>query len=274
MLAELVEANILKIFTKDYKRTRMSVQRFFVADDHFQAQRVILPQDIQNQLRRVLRSKEGDRIIVLDSQAYEYQVRLIEDEDGNFEGEILSRQMNYAEPVCQLTLYISLTQREKFEWILQKGTEAGVAVFQPFISQRSLVQDGKALDKKRMRWEKILQEAAEQCGRGRVPALLPLLGLQAALDVAAREHAITLVAWEDEQGTSLGDVLAAYAGRGSLGLFVGPEGGFDEVEIGLMRRAGLHTFSLGPRILRMETAAMLAPALVLYQLGEMHPNNR
>ena len=248
----------------------MSTQRFFIPDNHFQAQRIILPDAMQNQLRRVLRLNAGDRIIVLDSQGYEYQVRLIENSDGFFEGEILSRQMNHAEPACQLTLYISLTQREKFELILQKGTEVGVTVFQPFISQRSLVQDGKALDKKRARWEKILQEAAEQCGRGRVPALLPLLGLQAALDVAAREHALTLVAWVDEHSIDLGDVLAGFAGKGSIGLFVGPEGGFDEVEIGLMQRAGLHTFSLGPRILRMETAAMLAPALVLYQLGEMN----
>jgi 16S rRNA (uracil1498-N3)-methyltransferase len=145
----------------------------------------------------------------------------------------------------------------------------GVGAFQPFISARSLVQDGSIFDRKRERWEAILREAAEQCERGRIPQLRPPLSLSEAVRRAVGEHALTLAAWEDEDQVSLNDALAGFKGDGSLGLFIGPEGGFDASEANSMRAAGLRVVSLGRRILRMETAAVLAPALVLYQLGEM-----
>ena len=90
---------------------------------------------------------------------------------------------------------------------------------------------------------------------------------------AAKENRLNLAAWEDEQQVSLSDALAGFDGRGSLGLFVGPEGGFSVAEAGQMRAAGMRVFSLGRRILRMETAAVLAPTLVLYHLGEMNPQD-
>jgi len=247
----------------------MSTQRFFLPDSSFQAESVSFPQAAQNQLSRVLRLREGDDVIALDSGGTQYHLRLALNAEGLFFGKIMSKEKNLVEPRIPLTLYVSLTQREKFELILQKGTELGVAAFQPYISTRSLVRDGSAFDKKFGRWESILREAAEQCGRGRVPQLLPPLGLIEAVNAATARHALNLAAWEDEQQFSLSGALAGIDGRGSLGLFVGPEGGFSDSEAGQMRAAGMRGFSLGRRILRMETAAMLAPALVLYQLGEM-----
>lgn len=248
----------------------MSQQRFFIPDDHFQAEWVLIPLEVEEQIKRVLRLKDGDQVIMLNSHGMEYRVQLEQDPAGDFSGKILSRKQNTAEPQVQLTLYIALTQREKFEWILQKGTETGVVTFQPFICERSLVQDGGTVGKKLARWEKILREAAEQCGRGRVPLLHPPLDLKEAVKSATDQHALVLAAWEDENRADLAEVLEDFPADGSLGLFVGPEGGFSAVEIESMRLSGLRTFTLGPRILRMETAAILAPALVLYRLGEMN----
>jgi len=247
----------------------MSTQHFFLPDDCFQPNRVTFPEAVQNQIKRVLRLREGEEVIALDGRGMQYRLRLEQNAAGFFQGTILSKEENPAEPAVHLTLYISLTQREKFELILQKGSEVGVAAFQTFISSRSLIQCGDSFNKKRERWESILREAAEQCGRGRIPQLLTPLSLVEAMNAATAKHALNLAAWEDEQQFSLSGALAGFDGRGSLGLFVGPEGGFSESEAGQMRAAGMRVFSLGRRILRMETAAVLAPALVLYQLGDM-----
>ncbi len=247
----------------------MSMQRFFIPDTCFTEDNVNLPESVQNQVKRVLRLNAGDRIIVLNESAVEFEIQLVVDADGNYRGKILLRKANHAEPEVKLSLYVSLTQREKFEWILQKGTEAGVSAFCPFISRRSLVQKTAGFEKKSKRWESILREAAEQCGRGRVPALLSPLSLEKAFAHANEEHTFSLTAWVQEDQISLQEALKGYSGKGSLGLFIGPEGGFDPDEITMMRQAGLRTFSLGPRVLRMETAAIVAPALVLYQLGQM-----
>ncbi len=210
-------------------------------------------------------------MVVLDPQGMEYHLELALAPEGNFTGKIVSQEMNRAEAHTRITLCLPLTQREKFEWALQKGTEAGVAAFQPLVSLRSLVQDGALVEKKRARWEAIIREAAEQCGRGRLPDLKETLSLKAALQSLPEMHERCLAAWVDEQQIGLEDALAGFRPGGALALFVGPEGGFDPVEVEAMRGVGVQPFSLGARVLRMETAAILAPALILYQLGEMKP---
>ena len=213
----------------------------------------------------------GEQIIALDPQGMEYRLELVLAPEGNFTGKILSKEMNQAEARTRITLCLPLTQREKFEWVLQKGTEAGVAAFQPLVTQRALVQDGGLVEKKRARWEAIIREAAEQCGRGRLPELKETLSLKNALESLPETHDRSLAAWVDERQIGLEDALAGFTPGGTLALFIGPEGGFDPSEVEAMRGVGVQPFSLGARVLRMETAAILAPALILYQLGEMLP---
>ena len=144
----------------------MSTQRFFLPNDCFQPDRVTFPEAVQNQISRVLRLREGDEVIALDSTGLQYHLRLELNAEGLFTGKIISKEKNVAEPSVQITLYISLTQREKFELILQKGTELGVAAFQPYISSRSLIQCSDSFRKKRERWEAILREAPNNAGAG------------------------------------------------------------------------------------------------------------
>ena len=205
---------------------------------------------------------------MLDNQGNAFLVTLSQNPDKSWFGKIISSLLVNSEPRVKLTLFFGLTQREKVEWILQKGTEIGVSAFQPFISRRTLAQQPDSAEKHRVRWEAILREAAEQSGRGRIPELFSPVKLKDALKNTAASFDVVIAAWEDE--TIMGFKAALGNQKiSSIGLFCGPEGGFDPAEIEFMRTAEVHFFSLGRRILRMETAAILAPALVLYELGEM-----
>jgi 16S rRNA (uracil1498-N3)-methyltransferase len=246
----------------------MTKQRFFIPVENISQGRVIFPPALQSQLSRVLRFKSGAEVEVLDNQGAVFQVRLNYTQSGSWVGEILSSAQAVAEPRVRLALLFGLTQRDKVEWILQKGTEIGVSAFHPFISRRTLSQKSQDNVKRAARWQAILREAAEQSGRGRIPELVPPQNFKQALSVAARDFDLTLAAWEEEAGQDLKN-LPSLKKSASIALFCGPEGGFDPLEIALMADSGVQFFTLGRRVLRMETAAILAPALVLYELGEM-----
>jgi 16S rRNA (uracil1498-N3)-methyltransferase len=246
----------------------MTANRFFIPPENFKDGTVSFPADLQSRIGRVLRLKPGDEVEALDDRGKSYRVGLDHNPDGSWSGRILSVQPVGSEPRVRITLYVGLTQREKMEWILQKGTEVGVASFQPFISRRTLVRQPGKEEKRQTRWITILREAAEQSGRGCIPELFPTVRFEDAVNASVANNDLSVVAWEEEQDQGLHSLLE---GRhpASVGLFCGPEGGFDASEIELMRSRGLGSFSLGRRILRMETAAILAPALVLYALGEL-----
>ncbi|MDP2966537.1 MAG: RsmE family RNA methyltransferase [Pelolinea sp.] len=246
----------------------MTAHRFFIPPGNFKEGWVSFPADLQSQISRVLRLKVGDEVEVLDNQGNGYQVQLERDGAGSWIGKIILASTVDTEPRVRLSLYFGLTQRDKVEWILQKGTEVGVAAFHPFISRRTLVQQPDSADKHRARWEAILREAAEQSGRGRIPQLFQPVKLKGSIKDAVGAHDLAIAAWEDEAKQDIKAALGAQK-LSSIGLFCGPEGGFDPAEIDLMRTAAVKFFSLGKRILRMETAAILAPALALYELGEM-----
>ena len=246
----------------------MTTHRFFIPPENFKEGRVSFPAELQSQISRVLRLKAGDEVEALDNQGNGCQVRLEQDPEGGWFGKIISTGRVDSDPRVRVTLYFGLTQRDKVEWILQKGTEVGVAAFQPFISRRTLAQQPVSADRHRARWEAILREAAEQSGRGRIPQLFQPVKLKDAVREAIGAHDLAIAAWEDEAKQDIKAALGAQK-LSFIGLFCGPEGGFDPAEIDLMRTAGVKFFSLGKRILRMETAAILAPALALYELGEM-----
>lgn len=146
-----------------------------------------------------------------------------------------------------------------------------MSAFYPLISSRTLAHDRAEVERKLPRWERILREAAEQSHRGLIPAIFPALTFNAALEKAARESDLVLLPWEKDQSTSLSTAVRQLEGLASprATLFIGPEGGFSDEEAAQATQKGALAVSLGPRILRMETAAMAAAALVLYSLGDM-----
>ena len=254
------------------------MHRFFLAQERISNNIVIFPQETVHQIRNVLRLKLGNIVLVLDNKGDLFEVKLQSIELETAHGEILSKRKAEGEPRIFLSLYVSLIQRDKFEFILQKCTEAGVGSFMPFISRYSLVRNSHMSASRKIRWERILKEAAEQSGRGVIPILSPVQHLNQAIETACAEHAVYLATWEGEKRYSLTDVILpvrekmkAVSETPHITLFIGPEGGFMDSEVQMFHERGIKTFSLGERILRMETAAIIAPALILYELGDLNP---
>jgi len=247
------------------------MHRFFVAPEVVAADWVTLPAEVAHQVRDVLRLRVGERIVLLDNSGREFETELCAVGRDGVQGAVVARRVGTSEPGTELVLYQGLLKATKFEWILQKGTEMGVRAFVPTHCQRSIAGLTEQGSMKVRRWERILQEAAEQCGRTVAPVLFPTTTLETAL-AAQPAGTLILFPWEEETATTLRATLAARHGPippNRIALFIGPEGGFtaDEARLAAQQRA--HVVTLGPRLLRAETAALATIAMILYEFAEL-----
>jgi 16S rRNA (uracil1498-N3)-methyltransferase len=236
--------------------------RFCVSGDQVHGDAVTFSTEQWHQLLAVLRLRIGDSVRVFDGvEPVDRHVELI----GPASGRVLDVQPQPPEPRTRVVAYPALLHRDKFEIVLQKLTEVGAAAIAPVLTARSLIRQPP--DEGRLvRWRAILREATEQCGRGVVPELLPALDLAQALECAAGEGRVVM-AYEGERRGTLRAALDA-APR-TVSVFVGPEGGYAPDEADAARAAGARLITLGPRVLRTETASPLLAALVLYELGDL-----
>jgi 16S rRNA (uracil1498-N3)-methyltransferase len=246
----------------------MSINRFFVQPASFEGELVHLSREQAHQIRQVLRLGPGDTIVVLDNQGLEYEVTLTAVSQKEAVGRLTGTRQAVGEPKVQLTLFQSLLIREKFEWVLQKATEVGVVQIVPVLTARGLVRTKQIEDNKLDRWQRIVVEAAEQSHRGRIPKIEQALPFA---DVFSRFVGFDrlLIAAPTETVTLREALHGIVRPDPSIALLIGPEGGFTEEEVTLAREKGAFAVGLGPRILRTETAAVVACALILYELGEM-----
>jgi 16S rRNA (uracil1498-N3)-methyltransferase len=249
----------------------MTVHRFFISGIDKTTRTICFPDNIARQIRLVLRLKPDDRVLVLDGLGIELKVQLTRITENETLGKVLEIQDEGSTVSASIHLFFPLSKRDKVEWILQKGTEVGVGVFHPFISERTLVQKVEASGKKTARRESIIREAAEQSRRAHLPDLFPAEVFDQTVQTAVDQTDLILAAWVAEDQRSLKDALTDVDintnSIPSIALFVGPEGGFSDREITQLKEKGAHTLSLGTSILRMETAAIVFPALVLHELG-------
>jgi 16S rRNA (uracil1498-N3)-methyltransferase len=233
--------------------------RFFVPADQIHTNTVTFSDEQAHQIHNVLRLRKGDTVIVFDgAEAVDHVVALT----GRSEGQLTGTAAQPPEPTTRLVVYPALLQRDKFELALQKLTELGAAAVVPVLTSRGLVRRPPD-EHRQVRWRAILREAAEQSGRGVVPALAPAMGFDEAIGHAAAVGTVVL-AFEGERNLRLGTALKS-AGP-TVSLFVGPEGGFEPGEVACARHAGAHVVTLGPRVLRAETASVVLAALALYEL--------
>jgi len=248
------------------------MHRFFVSEENLRGQQVVFTSRQAHQIRNVLRMISGDHVVVLDNTGCEYTVILTKVGRQDVVGEVISRQQAQAEPNTQIKLYQSLLAREKFEWVLQKCTEVGVASFVPIVTERSIVRRQDAITPRKLsRWRDIITEAAEQSGRGRIPQIEDPVNFADAVSRLG-DFDRYLIGTLGTNGVSIKEVLQFGSDEPvTVALFIGPEGGFTDGEVAGACSQGATAFSLGKRVLRTETAAVVASAVILYELGELAP---
>lgn len=211
----------------------------------------------------VLRLRTGEKIVGLDNQGNAYIVQLQAKSSGictvlESAGEI------GREPTLAISLILPLLKGDKLDLTVQKAVELGVGEIVLFAAERSVVKPAGSLEKRITRLQKIARDATQQCGRHRVPLLRGLLGLE---EVAGEGPGI--FAWERERHLSLRACLEHNPPSGRLGLLIGPEGGLTAAEVKILTKAGWTPVTLGPRILRAETAAITLLACTMFTGGEM-----
>ena len=262
---------------KQRRAATSNTYRFFVPPEAIRGGDVVIEESgLAHQLAHVLRLAADTEVTLLDNSGWEYRVVLREITRRVITGHVLERKPAMGEPQLKLTLYIALLKSERFEWVLQKGTELGVTAFVPVVSERSVIDDaGEIGPAKIERWERIVREAAEQSRRARLPKLYPAQTFQHACD-HARMSGAALLLWEGSGATGLRAALNRLDGMSweattplSLALFSGPEGGWSEGEISSAMMCNISLVSLGPRTLRAETAPIAAAAAVFFQFGEL-----
>lgn len=243
------------------------MRRFFVPPQAIVGQEAHLGPELARRMERVLRLRAGDHVLLLDNSGREYELEITALTAAAAHGIVLASREGAGEPNVRLVLYQALIKGQRFDWVLEKGTELGVAAFVPILSSRSQVRPSSASSARLERWRRVIVEAAEQSGRCRLPEVSLPLPFEEACAAAA---GLRVLPWEGERDASLGDLLAAQQlAVPVVSLFIGPEGGFPLEEVEFARRLGVRTVSLGRRILRAETAAIVVAALVLHELGDL-----
>lgn len=230
--------------------------------------RVQLTGEIAHRLLRVLRLQIGDLLILFDPNGEEWVAKIIASKPELVEMQLMERSPSQREHPIVVGLFQAIPKGERMDFIVQKATELGVRRIVPMLTRRTVVQlSAERAKAKRNRWERIAQAAAEQCGGQFVPEIaLPQTFQQALQEAAASD--VWLLFYEAAE-EPLRNVLEECKVVQNVAVMVGPEGGFDPEEVITAQQHGARLVSLGKRILRTETAAIIAVALVLYELGVM-----
>lgn len=233
-------------------------------------------------LAHAMRARSGERLLVTDSEGHSAEVQIA----GFAAGKVLLRLVRCMEethePPCCVELFQCLPKGDKMDFIVQKATELGAARLHPVMSRNAVVRyDEKKARARAARWQKVAAEAAKQCGREKIPEIREIRPLAAVLreladgrtssasgDASDSVPELRLFFYEGEKQCGLQDVLRQTAARRIL-LLVGAEGGFAAEEAELSHAAGFLPVTLGPRILRAETAAVVSLALVQYEKGDL-----
>ncbi|WIV10686.1 16S rRNA (uracil(1498)-N(3))-methyltransferase [Proteiniborus sp. MB09-C3] len=245
------------------------MHRFFVDKENIRDNKVaIIGEDVKH-IRNVLRLKEEDIISICDKQGMDYIAEIIDLSKEKVVCDIIETKISNSEPPIEVILYQGIAKSTKMDLIIQKSTEVGVAKIVPVITDRTIVkiQDRKKEENKLERWNKITEEAAKQSKRGIIPEVCQILSFNEMLETL-KNNGIIIVPYENEENIGIKEILRGAANK-KINIVIGPEGGFEEEEIELLKAIGAHIVSLGPRILRTETAGLVTSAIVLYELGDL-----
>jgi len=243
--------------------------RFFLPKEKIHGSRGVIDGQELAHLGRVLRLRAGDSVTVFDDSGWEHDAVVASLSAAQGELKILRSYETGRESALPIILAVGLTKGEKFAFVVEKATELGVQRIVPFTSEYAVPKlDAEKIAKRTERWQKIAVSAAKQCGRTRVPDILPLCDYHRLVSQPWPDT-LKLIFWEKETDQSLQQVYERHREAKAVLLAVGPEGGFTMEEAAAARSQSFEPVHIGRRILRAETAALAALALVQYLWGDL-----
>ena len=239
---------------------------FFVSSELLQHDIVILSQELIRHLR-VLRMQPGDLMVLADGKGNAFRARLESLTNSGGEALLLGEAPSSNEPLFQVTFFAGVTKGEKMDLAVRQSVELGIIRIVPVLSERSVPRLTAAKkEEKRIRWQKIAAAAAEQCRRSRIPEVtLPLDFDEMIVSWSEEKFETIIVPWEEEKTTSLRQTLENLPAPKKIAFFTGPEGGISPQEIEQIKKIpGVYPVTLGPRILRAETAPATLLSILMY----------
>lgn len=246
-----------------------NMHRFFAHKDLISSNTIKIIGDDASHILKVLRIKNGEEIIVCDGEGTEYLCVIDSIEKKEVLCNIKNRMKNESEPPIRIDLYQGIPKSTKMDIIIQKTTEMGINSVIPVNTERVVV---KAIDRdfssKYMRYRRIAEEAAKQSGRGKIPDVLDIISFKDAIDSIC-EYDMAIIPYENEKSIGLKNILNDNKKFKNIAIFIGPEGGFTEEEINYAKTKGAIPITLGPRILRTETAGFVCLSQLMYDIGDM-----
>lgn len=218
----------------------------------------------------VLRAAPGDHLELSDGMGTDYDVVIDHISKDSILTKIIGSRPNKTEPPIEVTLFQGIPKADKMDYIIQKCVELGVKRIIPVTTARTVVRfaNKKDSDSKAARWRRIAQEAAKQCDRGIIPEVGDPVSFNEAVGQASGFD-LKLIPYEEESRGSLRRLLKEFSNAGTIAVFIGPEGGFTADEAEKAVKGGFASVTLGPRILRTETAGLASAAIIMYELGDM-----
>lgn len=244
--------------------------RFYVEDCQDAQTGITITGEDVNHIKNVLRLSIGDAITVCDGAGKEYECEIAEISKEHVYATIVDINQNAAELPCKITLFQGMPKSDKMEFIIQKAVELGATQIVPVMMKRTVVKlEDKKKDKKRERYQMIAESAAKQSGRGIIPEVAEFMTFREALRYAG-DFDFLLVPYESADGIAYAQEMitkaANLADGASIGIFIGPEGGFAKEEIDAAKDAGAKIVTLGNRILRTETAGLAVLSILMFQM--------
>ncbi len=242
---------------------------FFVEPEAVSENEIIISGSDVNHIKNVLRMTEDEELLISDGCGKDYCCKIRELSDANIKAHIISENVERTELASRFYLFQGLPKSDKMELIVQKAVELGAYEIIPFKAKRCVVKlDDKKADSKLKRWQAISESAAKQSKRGIIPKVAEVMSFKEAV-AYAKTFDISIIPYEnfkDMQSTR--EVMDQIGANQKIGIFIGPEGGFDSEEVDYAVENGIHPISLGKRILRTETAGLAILSVLMFKIEE------
>lgn len=241
------------------------MRRFYTDAKNINGDFVTFSPEESNHISRVLRLEAGDKIIACCGDGFDLECTLTAISKQCI-AKVERVKKNNSEPQVELVLFQSIIKNEKMDYAIQKATEIGISRIVPFASERTVVKVDNKAKAKTEHWQKVAQEACKQCGRAKFPLIDQPCSFAEAIEKLKQFHQ-KIIAYEDEKTQSIDKAIKKTK---TCAYVIGPEGGFSQAEHKALIDSGAQSVSLGKRILRAETAAVVCGAVILCLMGEMN----